>query len=91
MDRNLVVSIVVPTYNNEDTIEKSLFSLTRQSYPRKEIIVVHDEGSTDKTKQILLRMVIDFPKLIRIIFTSHVGRSQARNIGWKNSTGNRFW
>ena len=91
MEKLPLVSIVVPTYNNEDTIESSLISLIKQNYPRKEITVVYDEGSVDNTKRILLKMVRDFPKLIRIIFTGHVGRSQARNIGWKDSAGEIFF
>jgi glycosyltransferase involved in cell wall biosynthesis len=81
------VSIIVPTYNSEDTIETSLISLIKQNYSKKEITVVHDEGSVDNTKQVLMKTAKDFPQLIHIIFTGHVGRSQARNIGWKNSTG----
>jgi glycosyltransferase involved in cell wall biosynthesis len=84
---NPLVSIIVPTYNNGDTIKKSLLSLVNQSYPKTEIIIVYDEGSVDDTKQILSRLAKDFPKTIRIISTEHVGRSVARNIGWKNSLG----
>jgi len=42
MERPLV-SIIVPAYNNEDTIERSLLSLVNQTYPKKEIIIVYDE------------------------------------------------
>jgi len=82
-----LVSIVVPTYNNEDTIETTLLSLTKQTHPAKEIIVVYDEGSTDNTKQILIKTSHNFPQLIRVISTSHIGRSAARNLGWKKSNG----
>jgi len=81
------VSMIVPAYNNEDTIEACLLSLIRQTYPAKEIIVVIDEGSIDKTKEILAEMAQGFPSLLRVISTGHVGRSEARNIGWKNSRG----
>jgi len=83
-------SIIVPTYNNEDTIEACLRSLIRQTYPIEEIIVVND-GSTDKTEQILAKMAENFSPLIRVISTIHVGRSKARNLGWKNAVGNIFF
>lgn len=42
------VSILVPAYNEKETIKSSLSSLSELEYPNLEIIVVND-GSTDKT------------------------------------------
>ena len=50
--KNVQVSIVVPAYNAEDTLEKTLDSLRFQTLKKIEIIVV-DDGSTDKTSEIL--------------------------------------
>ena len=86
MKRSPLVSIIVPAYNNEDTLEDCLLSLIKQTHPVKEIIVIYDEGSTDNTGFILSKMMEDFP-LIQFISTSHVSRSEARNLGWKNSAG----
>lgn len=51
-------SVVIPAFNEERDIEASLSSLVNQSYPRDryEIIVV-DNGSTDRTKEIALAYV----------------------------------
>ena len=46
-----LVSVIVPTKNNEATIEKCLASIRDQSYPHIEIIVV-DNYSTDSTAKI---------------------------------------
>lgn len=45
------VSFVIPTLNNESTIDAALSSFAMQDYPRKELIVV-DGGSSDGTLDI---------------------------------------
>jgi glycosyltransferase involved in cell wall biosynthesis len=44
----LNISVVIPTYNSEETIESCLVSLHHQTYPPREVTVV-DGGSTDST------------------------------------------
>jgi glycosyltransferase involved in cell wall biosynthesis len=56
------VSVIVPAYNAETTIERSLLSALGQSVPPLEIIVV-DDGSTDSTPAILATMAMRFPTL----------------------------
>lgn len=46
------VSVYVCVYNQENTIERCLNSILRQTYNNKEIVVIND-GSTDKTGNIL--------------------------------------
>ncbi|MDO4499700.1 MAG: glycosyltransferase [Erysipelotrichaceae bacterium] len=48
------LSIIVPVYNGEKTIEKSIVSLLKQTIP-VDIIVVND-GSKDKTEEIILKL-----------------------------------
>ncbi len=48
---NLKVSIVIPAYNEEKNIEKTLKSLLNQTYKNVEIVVV-DNNSKDRTKEI---------------------------------------
>jgi glycosyltransferase involved in cell wall biosynthesis len=45
------VSVVIPTYNSEDTFGVCLRSISKQTYPKIEIIVV-DNHSTDRTREI---------------------------------------
>ena len=47
-----LVSIVIPAYNNENTIIATLESVRRQSYEKIEIIII-DDNSTDKTLQLI--------------------------------------
>ncbi len=77
---NPLVSIVIPSFNEEKNITECLKTLLDQTYPDIEIIVV-DDGSTDRTKQI----VSSFP--VKLIEQSHQGPAKARNLGVKKSTG----
>jgi len=46
------VSVILPFYNNEKTIVKSLQSITNQTYKKIEIILI-DDGSTDKSNYLI--------------------------------------
>jgi len=81
----MLVSIVLPAYNEEETIENCLESLIRQSYEQKEIIVVND-GSTDNTQEIIDR-IKHKQSIVNLINIEHSGRSHARNEGLRISSG----
>ena len=79
MKSKLLISIIIPTKNSETTIEACLKSIKNQSYKDVEIIVV-DNNSTDKTKQI----AGDYTKLV---FNKGPERSAQRNFGALKSKG----
>jgi len=68
------VSIVIPTYNAEETIGPLLESLLRLDYPDFEVIVVND-GSKDGTKDVVRR----YP--VRLVDQPNKGASAARDAG----------
>jgi hypothetical protein len=72
------VSVLVDTYNHEEFIEQALNSVLEQDYPaaEREIIVV-DDGSTDRTPEILQR----FAPHIRLIRKNNGGQASAFNAG----------
>lgn len=78
------VSIVVPALNAENTIKKCIESLIRQNYPKNlyEIIIV-DNGSTDKTSNILGK----FTKNIIVLREPIKGSYRARNTGISQAVG----
>lgn len=51
-DGNPLVSVVMPTYNAEETIGEALDSLLRQTWTDWELVVV-DDGSTDSTGDVI--------------------------------------
>lgn len=88
-----LVSVLVPAYNEEICIEKTLTSCIHQTYPNLEIIVIND-GSTDKT----LNVVDNFKKKyesylnyrnidLRIIDQKNQGKAKALNNGKKQARG----
>ena len=75
------VSVIIPMYNSETTIERALESVLYQTYPVSEIIVVND-GSTDSSASI----VSDYGKGVKLVNMSNHGAASARNVGIKHSS-----
>ncbi len=79
------VSIIIPVYNAEKTIEKCLESIINQKYENLEIILVND-GSTDNSKEILEQYKEKDSRII-LINKENTGVSDTRNIGIEKATG----
>lgn len=79
------VSIVIPTYNEENDIELTINYLLLLKYKNIEIIFVDD--STDSTPEIIKKYASLNDKIKLIIPSLKDGRCGARNIGIKASTG----
>lgn len=79
------VSVIIPTYNEEDVIEKCLMSLAKQSFKDFEVVVV-DDGSTDNTQDILKSFKLEKFKLTTLK-GEHKGPGFARNLGAKQAKG----
>jgi glycosyltransferase involved in cell wall biosynthesis len=77
------ISIVIPAYNAEKTIKKTIESVLEQTYQDFEIIVIND-GSIDKTVQIVESFK---DKRINIFSYENCGLPTARNRGIYRSTG----
>ena len=71
------VSIVVPAFNAERTIEDAVRSLLALRYAGEVEIIVVDNGSVDATASILMR----YQNRIRVVGEKRRGRSAARNAG----------
>lgn len=84
-----LVSVIIPTYNRENTISKTIRSCLNQTYPFIEIIVI-DDGSSDDTKKVIFELSnknIDSNKYIKYIYQENAGACVARNQGIDNSQG----
>jgi Glycosyltransferases, probably involved in cell wall biogenesis len=77
------VSIVIPAYNEEDTIRACVIAAVGQTVPADEIIIV-DNKSTDQTAVILRELQEEFPDAPIIVLQQNEaqGITPARNMGF---------
>ena len=80
-----MVSVVVPAYNAEKTIERCIRSVLECARGQAECIVVND-GSRDGTSEVVDRLMPQFPGLIKVDVPNG-GVARARNIGIERCTG----
>lgn len=85
---NPMVSIIVPVYNGERSIERCLRSIQNQSYTNIEVIVVND-GSTDHTEKVIKKYVEEDARF-HYIKKDNTGVSDSRNIGMASAKGEYF-
>ena len=77
------ISIVMPSYNKADFVERSILSVLNQNYPNIELIII-DGGSTDGTVEIIKK----YEQYIAFwISEKDQGQSDALNKGFKHCTG----
>ena len=81
-----LVSVIIPAYNSEDTLNDCIQSVVCQSYENLEIIVVND-GSRDNTKAIIEKFSSADPRVILVNKKENEGRVLARDSGIKNAHG----
>lgn len=84
MDRDRI-SVIVPAYEAENTIEKCIKSIQSQSYQNLQIIIV-DDGSEDQTASIVKRMAREDQRIL-LISQENQGVSGARNKGIQYAEG----
>lgn len=82
MDDPGKISVIIPTFNRADVLERAIKSVLCQTYKNFELIVV-DDGSTDNTNRILER----YDKSIRHFSKLHGGVSSSRNFGLEKAEG----
>jgi len=79
------VSVIMPVYNAEQTLRRSVESVLRQTYREIELIIV-DDGSTDRSAEILEELQKKDGRII-VIHQMNAGVSAARNTALKYATG----
>lgn len=80
-----MISVVVPVYNVEAYLARSLESILGQTFTELEILVV-DDGSTDGSAQLCDRYAAQDARL-RVIHKTNGGLSDARNVGMRQAKG----
>ena len=82
---NYLLSIIIPTYNSEKYISRTLDLLISQGIDECEVIVV-DDGSSDDTKNIVTDYERKYKNII-LVLKEHSGVSDTRNEGTQLAHG----
>jgi biofilm PGA synthesis N-glycosyltransferase PgaC len=83
------LTVIVPAYNEEESIEYTLESIIKSDYPNKQIIVV-DDGSTDETYKVASLAKLKFANNnsnISIIRKKNGGKTSAINYALRFAKG----
>jgi len=75
------ISILIPAYNEEDSIAGTIEHVMDLNYPKDklEVIIIND-GSRDKTKEIVQKMMRIYPEL-KLLDKPNSGKARSLNIG----------
>lgn len=79
-----LISIIVPLFNKEEQISRTINSVLNLSYNKWELIII-DDGSTDNSASIVKTYIHD--ERIKYVYKSNGGVSSARNLGISVSKG----
>ena len=80
-----LISIIIPIYNAEKTLQKTLNSVLSQTYKFFEVLMI-DDASADNSKKIATEYTKD-PRFKLIFLNKNNGVANARNIGIEASNG----
>jgi glycosyltransferase involved in cell wall biosynthesis len=80
------ISIIIPAYNVEDYLESTIDSVVGQTYRDIEILVV-DDASSDRTREIILRYAENDARIVPVLFDDNKGPLYARKKGTELATG----
>ena len=82
------ISIIIPTYNRANLLPLTLDSFLAQNYPRDRYeIIVADNNSTDKTREVVARYFGNSAVPVKYIFEKRQGVHYARNSAAKQASG----
>ncbi len=81
---NTLFTIVIPSYNRANSIERTIKSVLAQTYSTIELIII-DDGSKDNTKAVMQEYLTD--SRVRYIYQDNAGVQEARNHGLREANG----
>ena len=86
IERGPVVSVLMPAWNAEKTIEYAINSILEQTWQPLELIIV-DDASTDNTWEVISRLARNDTRVIALRNSQNVGPYISKNIATKYATG----
>ncbi len=81
-----LVSVIIPAWNEEIGIVRTVNSVIANTYWNTEVIIV-DDGSTDKTKEVAQALAVKWSSHVRVISKKNGGKANALNTGITNAKG----
>lgn len=90
----MLLSIIIPTYNNEATIQRCLASAEIEKHMNDVEFVIISDGCTDLTTHRIKEWCRNNNILhanLRIFYQKHLGASSARNLGLREAFGDYVW
>lgn len=87
----MVLSIIIPVFNVEKYIKKTLDSIFYPNAPISDFeVVIINDGTQDKSMSIVYNYTVDYSN-VRVVNQINKGLSCARNVGIDNATGDWIW
>ena len=84
MNKQPLISVIIPTYNRENIITRAIDSVIHQTYKNWELIIV-DDGSKDKTEEVIKPYLKNHK--VSYHYQKNKGVCEARNYGIKKAKG----
>ena len=81
------VTVIMPTYNRANLIEKSIESVLNQTLKDFEFFIL-DDGSTDNTKEVIQKYLND--SRVKYLYHENQGEAETVNWGWSLASGEYF-
>lgn len=82
------ISFVIPCYNEEEVVERTIEKCLEAEYPDEKIeVIAVNDGSTDNTGAILERVARKHPRVTAIQFEENRGKRHGMAAGFKEATG----
>lgn len=80
------ISIILPVYNSEKTLDRCIYSILSQTYKNFELIIIND-SSKDNSHEIINKYLEKDNRIILIDNDENKGVSKSRNLGIEKATG----
>lgn len=81
-----LVSVIIPTFNREKVLPKTIDSVINQTYENWELLIVYDK-STDDTKKVVMDYAKKDNRIKYLLNNGNKGPGAARNFGINNCNG----
>ncbi len=79
-------SVIIPSYNRGEALERTLQALDKQTLPSEEFeVIVVDDGSTDRSVEIVSSLAL--PYRMQLLKQNNLGPATARNLGARCAQG----